>query len=523
MAGNSSSPGATKARGELSLARLLAFAAPALPVAVFQLPYVLVVPKFYADNVELSVATIGFLIFLVRAIDAITDPLVGYYADHSRPKWGRRRTWFLAAALPTTLGALMVFNLIPDVDEHNTLFWGSWFFGWSVMMSIGYTALSLSHQSWAAEIATSYLGRNRVFAAREVAVVVGTLIATGMPYVLTKLGWHGLNPVMIGLSVIVGLFLPLLAGIAFVTVPEPPHTKHAPTPFFEGLKAMWENGPFRRLLVAFALSYMANGIPAGVLLWFVRDFIHGNEETQRLFLLLYFLFGVLSTPLWLWISKRTSKHRAWSIAMLLASSAFVFVPFVGYDTLGDKAPWVFGLIMVISGMAVGADLMLPPSMQADVIDVDTAKTGEQHSGFYFAIWALATKVALAVGLGLSLVVLGAVGFDKGKETPRNTVTEQIQTIGPDSFVNVAPFEAGKKDHKARRKAMSEAEVKPIKQTPFAMWTLVILYAWVPVLLKLIAVRLVWNFPIGAQEQERLRREIEAQMANGNGSGHGGAH
>ncbi|MBP0574106.1 MFS transporter, partial [Mycobacterium tuberculosis] len=69
--------------------------------------------------------------------------------------------------------------------------------------------------------------------------------------------------------------------------------------------------------------------------------------------------------------------------------------------------------MVVVGMAVGADLMLPPSMQADVIDVDTARTGEQHTGFYFAIWALATKIALSIALGVGFVILGFVGFDKG--------------------------------------------------------------------------------------------------------------
>ena len=40
--------------------------------------------------------------------------------------------------------------------------------------------------------------------------------------------------------------------------------------------------------------------------------------------------------------------------------------------------------------------MLPPAIQADVIDVDTAASGEQRSGLYFATWGLATKLALAL-------------------------------------------------------------------------------------------------------------------------------
>ena len=39
------------------------------------------------------------------------------------------------------------------------------------------------------------------------------------------------------------------------------------------------------------------------------------------------------------------------------------------------------------------------TFQADVIDVDTASSGEQRSGLYFATWSLATKVSLAAGVG----------------------------------------------------------------------------------------------------------------------------
>ena len=524
MTSNTPVAGTEPAAKELSLTRLLAFAMPALPVAAFQLPFVIIVPKYYADNVGLSLFAVGAIIMVVRLLDAMLDPFIGYFCDHSRPRWGRRKTWFGLAAVPTTIGALMVFNPFPDVDAGNYLFWGGWFFVWSVMMSLGYTALSLSHQSWAAEISTTYYGRNRIFAGREVAVVLGTLVATGLPFVLTKLGMPGDQPVLIGLSLLVGVALPVMATATVLSVPEPRHTRHAPTPFLEGLRGMAANAPFRRLLMAFALSNMANGVPAAILLYFVRDYIHGNEETQRLFLLLYFLFGVLSTPLWLWLSKKTSKHRAWSIAMIVACCAFVWTPFVGWDTLGEHSVWAFGAIMMFAGMAVGADLMLPPSMQSDVVDLDTARTGEQHTGFYFAVWALATKVALSIALGLGFVILGLVGFDKGDVADPAAVVEQIQTIGPEGAHAVVPVEPGKAPAETQKqkhkKKTHSASSKPIKQTPLAMWTLAILYAWVPVVLMLFAVLLVWNFPVGPAEQARLRAEIDA-MSNGNGRRDGG--
>lgn len=498
---------------ELGFRDLLAFALPALPVAAFQLPFVILVPKFYAENIGLSFIAVGAIITVVRLIDAFLDPFVGYYADHSNPRWGRRRTWFAAAAVPTTVGALFVFNPFPNIASDNTVFWAAWFFVWSMMLSVGYTALSLSHLSWGAEISTSYYGRNRIFAAREVLAVIGTLVATGLPFVLSTLGYHGETPVLIALSILVVLTLPAFAVLTVFTVPEPQHVARKHLNFVEGLKGLLKNEHFVRLLGAYALANMGNGVPATLLLYYVRDYVHGDEETQRLFLLLYFLFGVLSTPLWLWISKRTSKHRAWSFAMLTACAGFVWSPFAGYEYLGDWAPYAFGVIMILAGMSVGADLMLPVSMQADVIDVDTARTGEQHTGFYFASWALANKIALSIALGIGFVLLGLVGYDKGDRTVPITPAEvHVVAQPPSEGAVIAPPKADSSKPPVKQKGHHKPNPdKPVKQTPTATWTLVFLYCVVPILLKLAAVRLVWNFPIGAEEQARLRAEIEARL------------
>lgn len=508
---------------ELGLARLLTFAFPALPVAAFQLPFVILVPKFYAETIGLSFIAVGAIIFVVRIIDAFLDPFVGYFADHSNPRWGRRRTWFALAAIPTTIGALFVFSPFPNVSSDNELFWGAWFFVWSMLLSVGYTALSLTHLSWGAEISTSYYGRNRIFAAREVLAVIGTLVATGLPFVLSTLGFHGEAPVLVALAILVAATLPALVALTVVTVPEPVHVARKHLNFVDGLKGLLRNEHFVRLLGAYALANMGNGVPATLLLYYVRDYVHGNEETQRFLLLLYFLFGVISTPLWLWVAKRTSKHRAWSYAMLVACTGFVWSPLAGYDLLGDYAVYAFGFIMILAGMSVGADLMLPVSMQADVIDVDTARTGEQHTGFYFASWALANKIALSIALGIGFVLLGIVGYDKGDRSADPLTPAEVHVVAqPPSegagvtLPKVEPQQATSPKRKGHHKQPNPD--KPVQQTPTAKWTLIFLYGIVPILLKLAAVRLVWNFPIGAAEQARLRAEIEAREAEERANG-----
>jgi len=495
---------------ELSAGRLLAFALPALPVAAFQLPFVILVPKFYAENVGLSLFAVGAIIFIVRIIDAGLDPLVGYLADTTEVKWGRRRTWCALAAIPTTIGAFFVFNPFPNIPESNTFFWAAWFFVWSMMLSVGYTALSLSHLSWGAEVSLSYYGRNRIYAAREVLAVLGTLVATALPYVLSILGYHGDATVLIVLSLLVLVSLPIFIVILVTAVPEPPHVhQHHHHNFIDGLRGLRDNEPFKRLLGAYALANMGNAVPASLLLYFARDYIRAGEDTQRFFLLLYFLCGVLSTPLWLWVSRRTSKHRAWCYAMLVAVAGFIWTPLIGSNLLGAYSPYAFGVIMALAGMSVGADLMLPVSMQADVIDVDTARTGEQHTGFYFASWALANKIALSVALGFGFLLLWMAGFHKTIDDIKPPAAIEISAPAGSATPSVPTSPAV--DLSPRHRAPAAASDEPVPQTPLALWTLVFLYCVVPILLKAAAMRLVWNFPIGANEQAKLREAIEAQL------------
>ena len=127
--------------------------------------------------------------------------------------------------------------------------------------------------------------------------------------------------------------------------------------------------------------------------------------------------------------------------MLLACAVFVWVPFLG---AGDVI--AFGVICLLSGLSLGADLALPASIQADVVDVDTAEGGGGRAGLFFALWNMATKLALAVGIAFPLLDLA--GFTSQGDNP-----------------------------------------------PAALWTLALLYGGLPVLFKLAAVLMVWHFPL----------------------------
>ncbi|MGA7801237.1 MAG: MFS transporter, partial [Gammaproteobacteria bacterium] len=229
-------------------------------------------------------------------------------------------------------------------------------------------------------------------------------------------------------------------------------------------RASWRtlaaNRPFLRLLTAFVLNGIANGLPATLFVLYVRYVLEAPQWTGPL-LLVYFLAGALGLPLWVRIARHREKHKVWALSMVWASIAFLWVP-----ALGSGDTTAFLVICLLSGLSLGADMALPAAMQADVLDYDRAR-GEERPALLFGLWAMAVKLALALAAGIALPLLEWTGFRAGA-------------------VN----------------------------TPTALTALALLYGLLPVLLKLGAVSLVWQFPVGRRWHHAFHTQPASHSAAG---------
>jgi Na+/melibiose symporter-like transporter len=71
----------------------------------------------------------------------------------------------------------------------------------------------------------------------------------------------------------------------------------------------------------------------------------------------------------------------------------------------------FAVICILSGMALGADLALPPALLAGVIGA--AGHSGQREGAYFGLWSWMTKLNLALAAGIALPLLDWLGYAPG--------------------------------------------------------------------------------------------------------------
>jgi Na+/melibiose symporter-like transporter len=145
-------------------------------------------------------------------------------------------------------------------------------------------------------------------------------------------------------------------------------------------------------------------IPATLVLFFIDDVVQAPQQAG-MFLGIYFLAGMLTLPLWVALSDRIGKARAWVLGSVLAGCSLMFSGWVGS---GDVV--AYSLICLMSGAALGADVALPPAMLADAIPEQNRKS----TGLYFGIWVLISKFALALAAGLALPSLKLFGYVPGQ-------------------------------------------------------------------------------------------------------------
>jgi Na+/melibiose symporter-like transporter len=335
------------------------------------------------------------VLLITRLADAFIDPLLGAWVDRSKRHSIVRPV--LVGMPPLVLGFVLLF--LPPAGL-SAMAAAAWLAVTLMAAYFGYSLASIAYQAWGARLADTDGDRAHVTAWREGAGLVGVILASVVPYAL-------------GAPSLVALFLAALAIALTVLVrhaPRPPvhnpaESSRAPLTIALPLAT----SRFRWLLAVFVANGIAAAIPASLVLFFVADRLQ-LEPSSGLFLALYFIAGAASMPLWVRLAHRLPLEAVWLIGMVAAVAAFVWAHALG---AGDFT--AFALICALSGVALGADLALPPALLARVIDRN-GHTG-LHEGAYFGLWNLANKLNLALAAGIALPTLGLLGYAPGTRAP----------------------------------------------------------------------------------------------------------
>ena len=360
----------------------------ALMLAAAGIPLYIHLPRFASVNLGISLGVIGTVLLVIRLIDLVQDPLIGWAID----RWPRAQSLFaMLAAGGLAIGFPLLFtprsgpHVVAELVAVLVLLFSAYSLG--MILLYGRSA-TLARTPDPDELM-------RLAAYRESGMLAGVVIAAIAPTVFLGLGagaqgYPAFGLFLGGLSIL----------IALVTLP----AWRRPAIIGErlSLSGLGDAGAIRLLFLALVNS-LPVAITSTLFLFFVEDRLQLPGKAGPL-LILFFLSAGLSVPLWSRISARVGPRKTLLIAMPLAILGFVGAAFLAPGNLVG-----FALICVASGAALGADMVVLPVM----FSVALTRAG-LNASTAFGIWSFAGKLGLALAAFAMLPLLEQSGFVPGQ-------------------------------------------------------------------------------------------------------------
>lgn len=447
----------------LTTGQLLAYAAPTVALQAMMVPLLMFLPPTYSQVAGISLAVVGAMFAIGRAFEAFTDPLIGALSDRTTLAFGRRRVW-MAAGTPIALVATwFLLNPGPGTSAGYLLLW-------LVVFYAGWTMVFIPHQTWGGEMTGDYHERTRIAGFRETGSFAGYLLAALIPLVYLQLVLGIDAPTYAQIVKTVGWFfvvaLPIGVLWCFRVVPAVARVEGESAPSWSQLFAILRrNRPFARLTGAFLVDRIAMGTYFFVQPIFI-SFALEMPQNVLWVALANSLSAVALAPLWVPITRRLGKHRAYCAANVVTMLAYVLLFFA--------APGGLAMVLlanVVMGFGNGGTMITPPAMAADAVDHDELQSGVQQMGGHMAFLAFVFKAGMAFGPLLGGLFLAFFGYEQAGQGLDANAALGIRLCA----------------------------------------------SWLPVLLLLVPIAMMWNFPIDSQRHAEIRRALDSRRRAATGA------
>ena len=386
---------------------------------------------FYSQVVGLDAPLVGLAILIALLVDAVSDPIVGYWSDNLRSRWGRRHPFMYASAIPVAISFYMLWAPPADLSQAG-LFW--YVLTLSIVIRTSITFYETPSAALAPELTRDYDGRSTLIGYRFFFGWTGGNAMTVLMFfflfplfVTATLADGRFNPEaytlygLIGSALIFSTILISAIGTHARIVhfaPPPPVRKITLSRVFGEIFETLADRSFLALFIASLLGAIATGLAAALAFYFYTYFWGFGSVEMGMLMLGTFVAAVIGFTLAPVVTRTLGKKRG---AMIIGIIAFLGAPLpivlrlIG--VLPDNGdPFLFWFVLITNIVDVGLIIcfqILTTSMVADLVEQSEVKTGRRSEGVFTAAMTFIRKCVQGLGLMAATLVLTLAAFPTG--------------------------------------------------------------------------------------------------------------
>jgi GPH family glycoside/pentoside/hexuronide:cation symporter len=386
---------------------------------------------FYSQVIGLDPRLVGVAIIVALIVDAVSDPMVGYWSDNLHSRWGRRHPFMFAAAIPLALSFFMLWNP-PEGLSQAGIFW--YLLGLAVVIRTAMTFYETPSSALAAELSDDYVERSSLISYRSYFGWTGGNAVTVFMFFLlfpvmateaiTDGRFNRASYEIMGVGASVLILVAIFVSV-FGTRSRIPYLKQPPPPrritmaiVFREIFETISNRSFLALFVAALLGALATGLAASLAFYFYTYFWEFTSIETGLVTMGVFLAAIIGFVLAPIVTRSVGKKTG---AMIVGLIAFLGAPLPImlrlFDVLPDNGtPFVFWFVFIAGVIDLGLIIcfqILYTSMMADLVEQSELKTGRRSEGVFFSAITFIKKCVQGFGLMMASFVLYLAEFPSG--------------------------------------------------------------------------------------------------------------
>jgi glycoside/pentoside/hexuronide:cation symporter, GPH family len=354
---------------------------------------------YYIDTLGLGVGMYALARSIYVVWDAAVQPLSGYLSDRTRTRWGRRKPW-IVAGIPVYAILFVLLYSVPGGVQGWGLF--GWFLAFQLSFETAMAIISVNYQALFPELYSDAKVRARVSVLQQAFYIVALIVGTAAtPVMYDALGFSGM-----ALTYAI-VFLVLMLVSTFFVRENPAASLQEPLRVKEAFAVTLKNGPYWVFNISYLLAASVLGLVSSTIAFYAKYVLHIQGAAVSILMVTTFVTVIPMAIVWYWVVRRIGALLSFKVSMVVFAISVIPMFFAR-----DLPSGLIAGVCLAVGLA--GHLVIPQLVQAQIIDVDAARTGRRREGMYLAVGNVLVRASALVTALAFWIVGSAYGYVSGE-------------------------------------------------------------------------------------------------------------